>query len=46
MSLKSKIYKALRISNDINAVAKGKVVKRAKRRMLGRLFSKIIRLVK
>lgn len=43
MGLKSNIYKALKISNDINALNKGKVVKRAKRRILGKLFGKIMR---
>ena len=43
MKLKSLIYKALRISNDINAVRRGRVGKRIGRRVSGRAASKIIR---
>ena len=47
MSLKSNIYKALKYSNDINAVVKGKIVKRSVRREAGsfvqRLFNKLFR---
>lgn len=43
MKLKSIIYKALRISNDINAVRRGQVGKRIGRRVSGRFAGKIIR---
>lgn len=43
MRLKSIIYKALRISNDINAVRRGRVGKRIGRRVSGRFAGKIIR---
>ena len=46
MNFKSEIYRALKYSNDINAVSKGKVVKRVQRRLLGKVFSKIIGLIK
>jgi len=45
MNFKSEVYRALRISNDINAVVKGKAVKRIQRRVLGKIFGKIIRLL-
>lgn len=41
--MKSLIYKLLRISNDINAVKKGKIGKRIGRRVAGRGSGKIIR---
>ncbi|WP_373892801.1 hypothetical protein [Virgibacillus sp. CBA3643] len=40
MSLKSKIYKFLRIWNDVDAVKKGKVGKRIGRRIAGRATGK------
>lgn len=40
---KSDIYKALKVSNDINAVQKGKIVKRVKNRLLGRFFRRFFR---
>ncbi|WP_166485446.1 hypothetical protein [Halalkalibacter wakoensis] len=43
MSLKSSIYKILRIWNDIDAVRKGKVGKRIGRRVAGRASGKAIR---
>ena len=43
MSLKSSIYKFLRIWNDVNAVKKGKVGKRIGRRVVGRAAGKGIR---
>lgn len=43
MKLKSLLYKLLRISNDINAVRRGKVGKRIGRRIAGRASGKIIR---
>jgi len=46
MNFKSEIYRALKYSNDLNAVVKGKVFKRVQRRLLGKLFSKIIGLIK
>lgn len=43
MKLKSLIYKLLRISNDINAIRRGRVGKRIGRRVSGRGAGKIIR---
>lgn len=47
MTLKSWIYLLLRLSNDVNAVAKGKVGRRIGRRLYGkatgRLASKLFR---
>jgi len=43
MRIKSKIYKALRISNDINAIRKGKIGKRIGRRIGGRITGKGMR---
>lgn len=40
MSLKSKIYKMLRIWNDVDAVRKGKIGKRIGRRIVGRAAGK------
>lgn len=40
MSLKSKIYKMLRIWNDVDAVSKGKIGKRIGRRITGRIAGK------
>lgn len=41
--LKSKLYKLLRISNDINAIKRGRVGKRIGRRVTGRMSGKGIR---
>lgn len=41
--MKSLIYKALRISNDINAVQKGKVGRRIGRRLYGKGTGRIAR---
>ncbi|QKS71598.1 hypothetical protein FLK61_33460 [Paenalkalicoccus suaedae] len=43
MSLKSSIYKALRIWNDIDAVRKGRVGKRVGRRVAGKATGKSMR---
>ncbi|WP_188205615.1 hypothetical protein [Alkalibacillus aidingensis] len=43
MSLKSKIYKFLRIWNDVDAVRKGRVQQRVGRRITGRAAGKTIR---
>jgi hypothetical protein len=43
MSLKSKIYKFLRIWNDIDAIRKGKAGKRVARRVTGRATGKAMR---
>ncbi|GAQ18047.1 phage protein [Oceanobacillus picturae] len=43
MSLKSKIYKMLRIWNDVDAVRKGKVGKRVGRRVAGKASGKMLR---
>jgi len=42
MSLKSTIYKILRISNDINAIKKGKVGKRIGRRVFGKATGRLM----
>ena len=41
MSLKANIYKALKISNDLNAIQKGKIVKRVVRSKSGSFVQKI-----
>lgn len=43
MSLKSKIYKVLRIWNDVDAVRKGRIGKRIGRRMTGKITGKAMR---
>lgn len=43
MNLKSMIYKALRISNDINAIRKGRVGRRVGRRIYGKATGKLAR---
>ena len=43
MSLKSNIYKMLRIWNDIDAIRKGRVGKRIGRRVAGRTTGKLMR---
>jgi len=43
MSLKSTIYKFLRIWNDVDAVKKGRVGKRIGRRVAGRSTGKMLR---
>lgn len=43
MSLKSKIYKLLRIWNDIDAIKKGRFEKRIARRSAGRFTGKLLR---
>ena len=43
MSLKSKIYKFLRIWNDVDAVRKGRVGKRGGRRVAGKGSGKLLR---
>jgi len=43
MSLKSTIYKILRIWNDVDAVRKGRIGKRVGRRIAGRAAGKTIR---
>ncbi len=43
MTLKSFIYKALRVSNDVAAVKNGRVGKRMKNRFLGGLFWRLFR---
>lgn len=43
MSLKSKIYKILRIWNDVDAVRKGRVGKRVGRRVAGKTAGRAIR---
>ncbi|WP_249870650.1 hypothetical protein [Oceanobacillus saliphilus] len=43
MSLKSSIYKILRIWNDVDAVRKGKIGKRMGRRITGKATGKAMR---
>lgn len=43
MGLKSFLYKALKVSNDINAVKKGKVGRRVGRRVYGKATGKLAR---
>lgn len=43
MSLKSAIYQILRLSNDIDAVRKGKAGKRLKNKIIGRVAGKLMR---
>lgn len=43
MGVKSKIYKALRVWNDIDAVRKGRIGNRIGRRIAGRTAGKVIR---
>lgn len=43
MSIKSALYKALRISNDINAVRRGRVGRRIARRAYGRATGRLAR---
>jgi hypothetical protein len=43
MSLKSTIYKILRIWNDVDAVRKGRVGKRFGRRVVGKATGKAMR---
>ncbi|AIF43436.1 hypothetical protein [Virgibacillus sp. SK37] len=42
MSLKSKIYNALRIWNDLSAIKRGKIGKRIGRRAAGKISGKFI----
>ncbi|GGC98212.1 hypothetical protein GCM10007216_31230 [Thalassobacillus devorans] len=43
MSVKSTIYKVLRIWNDVDAVRKGKIGRRVGRRAAGKATGKIMR---
>lgn len=43
MKLKSSLYKGLRVSNDVNAIKRGKVGKRLARRAIGRITGKAMR---
>ncbi|MFG6120357.1 hypothetical protein [Thalassobacillus sp. B23F22_16] len=43
MSVKSTIYKVLRIWNDVDAVRKGKIGRRVGRRTAGKATGKIMR---
>lgn len=43
MSLKSTVYKILRIWNDVDAVRKGRIGKRIGRRVAGRTSGKILK---
>ena len=43
MSLKSDLYKALALSNDVNAIRKGKVPRRIGRRIYGKITGRLAR---
>ena len=43
MSLKSDLYKALALSNDVNAIRKGKVPRRIGRRIYGKVTGRLAR---
>lgn len=43
MSLKSMLYKILRISNDISAIRRGRIKQRIGRRVAGKVAGKAIR---
>lgn len=43
MGIKSWIYRALKISNDINAIQKGRVGRRIGRRIYGKLAGRLAR---
>lgn len=43
MSLKSKIYMGLKVSNDINAIRKKRIRRRVKHRILGKIFGRLMR---
>ena len=43
MFKKSTVYKALRVSNDINAIKKGKIGKRVGRRITGKASGKALK---
>lgn len=42
MSLTSALYKALRVSRDVNAVRRGKVGKRVARRVAGKITGRAL----
>jgi len=43
MNFKSVLYKLLRVSNDINAIKRGKVTRRIGRRAAGKVTGKLFR---
>ena len=43
MSFKSDLYKALALSNDVNAIRKGKVPRRIGRRIYGKITGRLAR---
>ena len=43
MSLKSTIYTALRLWNDIDAIRKGRIMKRLRNKAIGRIAGKWMR---
>jgi len=43
MTFKSFLYKALKYSNDFNAIKKGKVIKRVCRRTAGKGISRLMK---
>lgn len=42
-SFKSQLYRGLRVSNDVNAVARGRVGRRVARRAFGKATGRIMR---
>lgn len=43
MRIKTNLYKLLRISNDINAILKGRILKRIYNKIVGRTMGKLMR---
>jgi hypothetical protein len=43
MTLKSTIYQMLRLSNDLNAIRKGKAAKRLRNKAIGRIAGRLMR---
>lgn len=44
--MKNFMYDVLKYSNDINAIKKGKMLPRIQRRLLGKLFGRILNKIK
>lgn len=43
MSLKSTIYRALRLWNDIDVIRKGRIMKRLRNKAIGRIVGKMMK---
>lgn len=43
MSLKSSLYRALRIWNDIDSVRKGRIMKRLRNKVIGRIAGRMMK---